>query len=349
MITLSAKVDVLSSSNGTITATSNVNDIKNNISVGLSGVIEKRVKIEQPFLIGVNVIGDESKFADEVNYFVSRQFSNGSGKFEQPIEFTIYGDKITAFTLAFDTKNNRYPTSVVVDGNEILNDDTLFTASVTEANEHTVKISNWNAPNTQMIISGMYIEISIDINFKNLLSMERSIFDRGDLKFPSWGIISNVGKLEFVDTTYEVKEYAEQRLLKAGSQIQIYLNNTIEELKEHIGTFYADSWEYDSDSRKVTVSLKDDLEEWQNILLDQYTVKENKTMYDLYKYLVSKTPKKWEFALDVEAKMFLEQIVCPFTYLESGNLWAQWDKLCKIAMLHIYKSNENKVVVKHFM
>ena len=349
MITLTAKVDILSSDNGTITTTSNADHIKNNISVGFSGVIEKRVPITNPFIIGVNTLGDGSTFADREKYFMSKQSANANGQFEQPIEFTVYGDKITAFTISFDTKNNRYPLTIEVDGEVSQNDDTVFTVSVDEANLHTVKISNWNTPNTQMIISGLYVDLSIDITFNNLLSMERSIFDRGDLKLPSWGIISNTGQIEFVDTTYEVKEYVEQQLLVAGSQIEIYLNNTLANIKERIGTFYSESWDYDNDNRKVSVSLKDDLEEWQNILLDEYSLKLNQNMYSLYEYLVSKTPKKWVFALDEETKTFLENITCPFTYLESGNLWSQWDRLCQLAMLHIYKNNENKVVVKHSM
>jgi hypothetical protein len=179
--------------------------------------------------------------------------------------------------------------------------------------------------------------------------MNRSIFDRADLKLPSWGILSNVGSMEFIDTDYEVRDYVEQELLVAGSKIEITLSNTLSETKEEIGIFYSDTWDYDNDNRKVTVSLKDDLEEWQNILLDEYSLKENQTMYDVYLHLVSKTPKKWIFYLDEDTKIFLQSIICKYTYLESSNLWSQWNKLCEIAMLHIYKNNENKVIVKKSM
>jgi hypothetical protein len=146
-----------------------------------------------------------------------------------------------------------------------------------------------------------------------------------------------------------VKEYVEQGLLVAGSQIKIYLTNTLANVKENIGTFYSESWNYDSDNRVVSVSLKDDLEEWQNILLDEYSLKENQTMYDIYLYLVSKTPKKWEFVIDDETKSHLQNIVCKYAYLNSSNLWSSWVKLCEIGMLHIYKNNIKKVVVKKSM
>lgn len=349
MITLTAKVDILSSDNGTLTTTSNADLIKNNISVGFGEMLERRVPLTNPFIIGINTLNDGTVFSDYEKYFISKQIADGNGQFETPIQFTIYGDKITAFTLAFDTVNNRYPTTISVDGVVSQNDDTIFTVSVDEANEHTVVISNWNTPNRQLIITGIYIELSIDIDFRNLIKIDRSIFDRGNLKLPSWGIISNTGKIEFIDTTYEVREYVEQELLVAGSKIEIYLNNTLANTKENIGTFYSDSWNYDNDNRNVSVSLKDDLEEWQNILLDEYSLKIDQTMYSVYEYLLSKTPKKWKFDLDEETKTFLQGITCAYTYLESGNLWSQWNKLCQIAMLHIYKNNENKVVVRHSM
>jgi hypothetical protein len=349
MIRLTAEVDILSSDNGVITTTSNASAIKNNISVGFADIIEHRVPLTNPFIIGISKVGDGTVYSNYEKYFISRQIANGNGMFAEPIEFTIYGDKITAFTIAFDVLNKRHPTSITVDGYTQQNDDAVFTVSVDEANEHTIRIENWNTANQQLIITGLYVQLSINIDFRNLISINRSIFDRGDLKLPSWGILSNVGSMEFIDTDYEVRDYVEQELLVAGSKIEITLRNTLADTKEEIGIFYSDTWDYDNDNRKVTVSLKDDLEEWQNILLDEYSLKENQTMYDVYLYLVSKTPKKWQFALDKETKTFLQSITCKYTYLNSGNLWAQWAKLCEIGMLHIYKNNENNVVVKKSM
>lgn len=349
MICLIAEVDILSSDNGVITTTSNVDNIKNNISVGFTDVIEHRVPVAKPFIIGLNKLNGKTTFSNSEKYFISRQFSNENNLFEEPIEFTIYGDKISAFTIAFDTLNKKYPTTITVDGIVQQNDNDTFTISVEELNSHTIRIENWNAPNEQLIISGLYVKLSINIDSKNLISMNRSIFDRADLKLPSWGILSNIGSIEFIDTNYEVKDYAEQKLLVAGSQIKIIMLNTLSKTKEEIGIFYSDIWDYDNDNRKVSISLKDDLEEWQNILLDEYSLKQNQTMYDVYLHLVSKTPKKWIFYLDEDTKIFLQSIICKYTYLESSNLWSQWNKLCEIAILHIYKNNENKVIVKKSM
>ena len=196
---------------------------------------------------------------------------------------------------------------------------------------------------------GTTINVTKEFDRRNLLSIERSIFDRSDLKLPSWGIISNVGSLEFNDINKRFLAYANAGVLVEGMKCELYLNNTlVNGAIERIGTFYTDTWDYDNDNRVVSVSLKDDLEEWQNILLEEYPLQNAMTMYEIYEYLVGKTPSKWEFILDNETTTTrLKNITCPYPYLESDNLWAQWQKLCEVCALYIYKNNDGKVVVQH--
>ena len=188
----------------------------------------------------------------------------------------------------------------------------------------------------------------VEIDRKNILSLNSNIFDRSDLKLPSWGIISNTGNIEFNDTDGKVLNYTENLLLQSGLKCEIKLNNTlVEGASETIGLFETDEWDYDNDNRVVSVILKDDLEEWQTILIEEYPLQNAMTMYEIYEYLVGKTPSKWEFILDNENATRLKNITCPYPYLESANLWAQWQKLCEVCALYIYKNNEGKVVVQH--
>ncbi len=84
----------------------------------------------------------------------------------------------------------------------------------------------------------------IEIDRRNILSMESSIFDRSDLKLPSFGIISNVGKIEFNDADGQIRDYAEELLLQSGLQCEIKLNNTLDEdAVERIGLFETDQWD----------------------------------------------------------------------------------------------------------
>jgi hypothetical protein len=69
-------------------------------------------------------------------------------------------------------------------------------------------------------------------------------------------------------------------------------------------------------------------------------------MYEICDFLIEKTPDKFEFVIDEETVNELTNIICHYPYLESGNLWGQWNKLCEACALYIYKNNEGKVIVK---
>lgn len=258
--------------------------------------------------------------------------------------------EINSLTIDFDKINNRHPKRIYIDNVEYIDDDPIFTiANLNSSRIHKIRIDNWNSPNYPLVITGIYAEVNIDIDYRNLISISRSIFDRSDLKLPSFGIISNTGNIEFNDNSGEIRDYAEQLLLDSGLKCEIKLNNTlVDGASERIGLFETDEWDYDNDNRVVSVSLKDDLEEWQNILLEEYPLQNAMTMYEIYEYLVGKTPSKWEFILDNETTTTrLKNITCPYPYLESDNLWAQWQKLCEVCALYIYKNNDGKVVVQH--
>ena len=258
--------------------------------------------------------------------------------------------EINSLTIDFDKINNRHPKRIYIDDVEYIDDDPIFTiANLNSSTRHKIRIDNWNSPNYPLVITGIYAEVNIDIDYRNLISISRSIFDRSDLKLPSFGIISNTGNIEFNDNSGEIRDYAEQLLLQSGLSCEIKLNNTlVDGASETIGLFETDQWDYDNDNRVVSVSLKDDLEEWQDILLEEYPLQNAMTMYEIYEYLVGKTPSKWEFILDNETTTTrLKNITCPYPYLESDNLWAQWQKLCEVCALYIYKNNDGKVVVQH--
>ena len=92
----------------------------------------------------------------------------------------------------------------------------------------------------------------IEVDRRNMLGVDRSIFDRSDLKLPSFGIISNTGNIEFNDNDGRVLHYAENLQLQKGQKCEIWLNNTlVENASELIGSFETDQWDYDNDSKVV--------------------------------------------------------------------------------------------------
>jgi hypothetical protein len=205
---------------------------------------------------------------------------------------------------------------------------------------------------------GTQVNNEIDIGQESLISMEASIYDRSDLKFPSFGIISNIGNLVFKDRGSKFLSYANMGLLKEGIVIEQYINNTLEKnASEKISSFVADVWDYDNESGVVTVSQKDDLEEWQEINVPAISYDprnaEDKAFVWLYSHLWRITVRGGNYnmlpfaELDATTKQVLENTYTKYPMLKSGSLWQQWTKLCQVCQLHIYKNSEGIIVCRY--
>lgn len=363
MITLTAKINLLGGErdNGEIwVADENVEFRKNNISATVNDITGTKKRGSNPFILGSSKLGSGATFSNGVDYFISRHLSDDNGNFEQN-RILLYDDSesIKTLTFSFDTVNNRHPKSIMIDGIEYKDDDSTFTiTNLQPASQHFIEITNWNTPNSPLVITGIYVEVSIDLDYRNLISLESTIYDRSDMKLPSFGIISNTGNIEFNDINGEVRDYAEQLLLEKGLKCVIKLNNTlVDGASETVGVLETDQWNYEADNRVVSVSLKDDLEEWQDINVPaiEYDPRklESKPFKWLYEHLHEITTKDQHYEmlsfdeLDSDTKAVLEKTYTQYPLLESGSLWRQWTKLCEVCQLHIYKNNMGIVVCRY--
>ena len=307
----------------------------------------------RPFILGRSRLGGGDRFTKTVNYFIGRQKANASGNFTQNFVIELSGSKITLLTIVFNKRDNEFPISILVDGNAFYDDDPTWTIPLDGKDEHVITISNWNTPNSPLIISSIYTDLSIDLNETNLLDFERTIMDRSDIKKPSFGIISNTGRLSFIDKDGEVADYISQQLISSANVISAYLEDTETGAQEQIAYFNTQQWSYNNSRSIVDVSLKDDLEEWQDINVAEiyFNLKsqQSETLKYFYEYLHEKTPKKYNMLsfeeLDETTKNILQNTTIQYPYLEKGSLWRQWSKLCEIAQLHIYKKNNQTVCV----
>ena len=365
MITLTAKINLISSDYGTLSGVvSNLSG--NNVSSLISLILGVKKQRENPFILGATKLGNGTTFESSVNYFIGSEVSNENGEFETPYEITVNGSGISALTIEFDSLNKKHPNKINIDGVDYADNDSIFTINLESADEHKIIIDNWNAPNYPLVVTGIYVNITIDIDYRNLISLNRNITYRSDNKLPSYGIISNAGNLEFNDISGEIKDYAEQLILTTDLKVEIYLNNTLANVQERIGVFETRDWDYDNDNRSVSVSLKDDLEEWQDIQVEginydprkPFEVIENGSMDNLYKWLQAqdkngnyRTPLKYQMLsfneLDVKTQEILENTKINYPLLENGTLWQQWEKLCQVCGLYIYKNNEGKTVCSY--
>lgn len=372
MITLTAQIELLKSGtgngdNGILSGVSlSPSTLSgNNASAEIGAVLGSKKTIKKPFVFGKSFLGGGDKYYGELDYFMGGQLSNDNGNFAN--EYTLYlrGYEIKSITIAFDDLNNAFPKSIVVNKDTasettITDDDPLWTTRLpapiinnTGNQYYTLTISNWNKPNSPLIISGIYIDLTIEIDRKNVQSLECSIFDRADISMPSFGIISNTGNIAFNDVDGEVRDYAEQQILKSGLNVTISLNNTLTKASQTVAVLKTADWDYDSYNRAVTVSLKDDLEEWQEINIAEiyFDLKsqQSKTLKYFYEYLHERTPSQYNMLsfneLDSKTQDILQNTTIRYPYLEKGTLWQQWSKLCEVAQLHIYKENNRTICV----
>ena len=184
------------------------------------------------------------------------------------------------------------------------------------------------------------------INHRNLISISASLFDRVNIDQPSFGIISNTGEITFVDRQAQIKELARKRQPLDNLITTIKVKNTITKKEEVIATMLTSNWRYSNYSNEVTVDLTDGLTEWQDILVDKFTLRYDLSLYGLYGYLKSITPKKWKFKeIDSNLYNYMLYNACQYGYMTSGNLWQQWSKFCELAGFNLYLDKNNEIAI----
>ena len=362
MITLEAKIQLTESNSGLIESVS-TNISNNSISKDISNVVGKRIPNTVPFILGTSTLNNGYTLESEVDFYIGDEVSNTNGIFENPYVITITGSQLTDINICFDTNKNQHPTLISVDGKIYQNDDSIFAVRLNQSSIHTITIDNWNAPNYPLIISGIYLNFDIAVNYRNLISISQSIFDRGDTSYANWGVFSNAGNLQFNDIDGEIKDYAQQGILKDGAIVLVELHNDLDNYVKKLGEYYAKNWNYDENNKSVSVSLTDGLEDWQSINVPEVT-------YDFKKYATS-----GQIAYAVTAKVFYEILhqysntskikmasfeeldgetrnaiistIIPYPYLRAGTLWTQWQKLCDLCQLHIFKNYDGIIICKY--
>lgn len=354
MITLTARINLLSTSGaGTISSAEPKENTPqgNNISAGIP--VGQKKAVGNPFLLGISKLNEGDTYSGGEDYFIGSVCANASGTFTTQYEITVSGSGISAFTICFDEQHGRFPHSITVDNVVYTDDDPNYTISVQSDNSHTIVIDNWNTPNYPLVISGIYVDLSIDLDYSRITSVSRTIRERGEVGMPSWGIISNGGELEFNDYDGEVLDYIEQGILKSGVEVTINLNNTLFgktqsgewAVSEQVAKYYVDTINYDVNNKSVSIEIKDRIEKLQDINNIQFQV--NPLSYaamrfsEIYQYLQGKVV---EAGVDMVAYNDLDEdtknaltgyVATPIT--DSGNsLWQLLNKFAIATQTHLY-------------
>ena len=251
-----------------------------------------------------------------------------------------FGKKVRYFDVLSSTTDYN---KISVDGEKIIWVGASKTANTPI--ETTIRVYFW--------------ESFIELDRRNMISLEVRETDRGDFSMPNYGIVSNGGSAEFNDKDGSVLQYAERGDLVEKMPVEIFIKDTIKKTEIVVGTLFTEKWNYDNNIRVVSVSLKDNLEEWQDIQVggidydprSPYKYLPNGSFADIYKWLHKRTPSKYGMVsyneLSEETKSVLEKTKLGYPFLDSSNLWRQWSKVCTACALYIHKNREGKTVCEH--
>lgn len=360
MIKLYAEIELLSGNNGKYNdATCNTKGIEN--SAEISEILGKSVSAVNPFIIGENFYN--RTLEQKLQYFHGSIYSNDYGVFETPyeIEFTTK-EPIDTFFISFDTYNKAFPKQIYlyadVDGimtylGEFEDDDVQWEFKLPKETKKVVfRVFEWSMPNKPFVITGIYSDLHIHLDYSKITDIDVGIVTQADFSKPSYGIVSNSGRLSFNDFYNEISDYIELGLLKEGALVQIYIENSlVKSQKYKVCEMYTNKWTYDEENKSVTVTLVDGLEKLQDIEFNGIeffprTQNQKSTFTEIYNELVKAT-------VDIGYKVYangttlniIGRMHTTHKYMENSSLWSAWNKFAIATKTHIYKNADGYIEV----
>ena len=126
-------------------------------------------------------------------------------------------------------------------------------------------------------------------------------------------------------------------------------NTLVSGKRELIASYNTTDWDYDNDSKQVSCTIKDTLEELQKIQFSGLNyIWKPETFADAYKRLYAVTPRKFGFVayddLDDRTKSKLSSSKSDYFYIESGSLWNAWDKFANALFCSIYNDGQKTIL-----
>ena len=352
MIGIKGEIIVIDPADGELNDGSN-GDNKVNIATDIFGLGSNTKNFsDNSFRLGRSKLSDGETYQSKLDYFEGRTLSNDDGDFENPYIIKLCGENITHFTMVFNTEDNSFPTEIYVNGVIYTDDDPIYTiGGLDSLTEIRIEISKWNKPNSKFIISKVYLGIKIDINYRNLVTInceQRMIMDNSEVGF---GIAVNTGRMQLNDLDGEIADYANAGLLLDGGDCVLTLYDSATETETPLGAYVAQDWDYDAGTRSFNVMLENDLLNWQDIMIEKkgWDLNAKISLYEVFNYLKLVTPKTYEFVDLPKGRIIetrLKNIELDSFALESGTLWNKWQEFCEASMLYMFYNNKKQIVFK---
>ena len=164
------------------------------------------------------------------------------------------------------------------------------------------------------------------IEINDVLSVNFGALDRGNITdTTNWGLYSNKGEIVFIDKTKTFKSIISNY---EDLRVNIYYSNS---QKKQLATFLIDDYEYNDESKKVTLTLKDNLIGWQSQTLDEYYEFSEKSIFSIWSYIHGEQSR---LTNAVRIKMGLP--IVNTSYMQKSSKWSNADKICQATMTRCF-------------
>lgn len=330
----------------------------NNVSSNISSVLNTVQEAQDVFLLGVDDFTAGATLIDnKVPYYIGSQVSDEYGDFFEGYIIMLESEEpIYSITITFDTARNNYPTTITVDGIDVIN---VYSSTVVlpcdSSTFHTISFLNWSQASAPVVIQGISSGIETVIGTSQILNLSFSNADRGDTTMPSWGIYSNSGTLSFVDNANIVNALKmRQRFYK--SKLQVFLKNAKSE--KLIGTFSLTNGAINEESKVAEINFADDFEKLQDIKVNEkklitYDNTVGMTLEEIRTYVSGNLVDRLGLGditlgfADAKTEARWTQIWIKYPMVEASSYWAFLTKCCELSGCYVSCDEKGRAIIKY--
>lgn len=228
------------------------------------------------------------------------------------ITISVTEGTFQTITLYFDKIAQQYPTTLMVDGKTIYNDDYELSILFDEPKqEHTIRFTKWIRPNYHWCITDMEFLLDRIVIGKSKIKHIQSLVQlQPTQNEPFYSIVKSTGDFEFRDN--EFVDYARDGILKSGEKVSITINDKV------IDTFAVSEWDEPNITNNIIGgSLSENIESILNTKYDGYQLRGDSSSLSKGMYLSAFVEKIFfnlnQYGLGLS----------PFTIFED-NIWLEY-------------------------
>lgn len=310
----------------------------------------------------VNADGHSAVLVDEEN---GKEFVWGvvptSKAYTVQMSIVLTALKLTALTFVGDPIAGQFPTKIVVDGEEYVNDEVDITLPISGTKrEVVVQFTEWNRANYSAVLTKVAImadEITLgNSDIKTLESQSQSTSQPTDIYY---GSVPSSGSVNIYDKNGDFYDHVRNGVLpNSNVPVELFVNG--KKVQGHIST---DS-HYDVNGRTFSLDFENKLSLYEKVMYEGYAyTDETKTLYEMFetfcekvglidatnkdkkmatmlgKQIVYGTPSKLGTVAD-----YFRAITVPYPYIERGTVRQTLDKFCQLTQLNLIENDNGDLV-----